>query len=49
MVMDRQVQTQGIADRIRLVRQERFGNDVASLAAALKIPERTWLNYEAAW
>jgi hypothetical protein len=47
MAMDRQGLTRAMAERIRLTRQERFGNDVASLAAALCIPERTWLNYEA--
>jgi hypothetical protein len=46
MAVDQQQRTRAMADRIRLVRQERFGNDVASLAAALGIPERTWLNYE---
>ncbi len=33
-------------DRIRAIRQEHYGQDVAALAAALSIPERTWLNYE---
>ena len=35
-----------LAERIREVREERFGEDVEALADELEIPARTWMNYE---
>ncbi len=37
-----------LAGRVREIRREWFGEEgVAPLAEALRVPERTWLNYEA--
>lgn len=36
-----------LADRVRQIRRERFGDDgVARLSNLLRIPPRTWTNYE---
>ena len=35
-----------LAARLREVRTDRFGEGVADMAEALKIPPRTWENYE---
>jgi hypothetical protein len=35
-----------LSGRIREIREERFGEDIESLADVLDIPARTWLNYE---
>jgi hypothetical protein len=42
----RQQKAREIIERVRAIRQERFGQDVASLAEELNVPTRTWLNYE---
>jgi DNA-binding transcriptional regulator YiaG len=46
MTVERQHRAKSNAERIRAIRLERFGQDVAALATVLNIPERTWLNYE---
>jgi hypothetical protein len=38
---------EALADRLRAVRIERYGHDVAALAGQLGIPARTWANSEA--
>ena len=35
-----------LAARLHEVREELYGRDAAALAAALGLPEATWLNYE---
>ena len=45
---DWQVVKSGLAHRVREVREELFGeNGGPLLAASLRLPFRTWLNYEA--
>jgi hypothetical protein len=41
-----QIVRAALPDRIRAVREERFGEDVESLADQMDLPVRTWLNYE---
>ena len=35
-----------LTERIREVREDRFGEDAESLAEQLEIPLHTWMNYE---
>jgi hypothetical protein len=35
-----------LAERLREVREEQFGEDIESLADELEIPVGTWMNYE---
>jgi hypothetical protein len=35
-----------LADRLRVIREERFGDEVEPLADDLDIPADTWRNYE---
>lgn len=45
--MDRRIETEDLAGRLRLVRTEQYGEHGApELARALGIPTRTWLNVE---
>jgi hypothetical protein len=42
------VSNKRVAERVRDIRVERYGDDgVAKLADHLRVPERTWRNYEA--
>ena len=39
--------TRGLAERVRAIRVERFGEDgIPLLAETLGLPEKTWRNYE---
>jgi DNA-binding transcriptional regulator YiaG len=46
MIIERKQLTRDIAERIRAIRQEQYGQDAAALARELGIPEQTWRNYE---
>ncbi len=35
-----------LGQRVRAIREGRYGEDVAAIAEALKLPEDTWRNYE---
>jgi hypothetical protein len=42
----RQKIREALADRLREIRYERFGEAVDPLAEALEVPAGTWMNYE---
>ena len=44
--MKRQKIREALADRLREIRYEQFGEEVDPLAEALEVPARTWVNYE---
>jgi hypothetical protein len=48
MKTDMRAVTAGLAHRIRQIREDIFGDEgVPEVAARLRLPERTWSNYEA--
>ena len=36
-----------LSERVLTIRRDRYGDDVAELALAVGVPQRTWENYEA--